>query len=147
MCEKHRVDTVWNLDVAKFMFLLGLETNYRRTSYFDFWEPLSPTIRTILITIRCVLLLSHTCPTLLQTSVGQCFDSELSAHQISDWVYLNISQQRPKFERPFSGSHLEKWGPNNHSILGPLAVEVTVQQIHFIAHIFPTDAVFCLGNF
>ncbi len=36
MCEKHRVDTVWNLDVAKFMFLLGLETNYRRTSYFEF---------------------------------------------------------------------------------------------------------------
>jgi hypothetical protein len=37
LCEKHRVDTVWNLDVAKFMFLLGLETNYRKTSYFDFF--------------------------------------------------------------------------------------------------------------
>jgi hypothetical protein len=94
-----------------------------------------------------VLLLSHTCPTLLQTSVGQFFDSELTAHQMSDWGIYEIIQQRPKFEIPFPGSHLEKWGPNNHSILWPLAVEVTVQRIHFIAHIFPTDAVFYLRNF
>jgi hypothetical protein len=92
LCEKHRVDTVWNLDVAKFMFLLGLETT-ERLVILIFWEPKLPTIRSILITIRCVLLLSHTCPTLLQTSVGQFFDSELTAHQMSDWVYMNISNR------------------------------------------------------
>lgn len=87
MCEKHRVGTVWNLDVAKFMFRLGLETT-ERLVILIFGEPELPTIRT-----RCVLLLSHTWPTLLQTSVGQFFDFELTAHQMSDWVYMNISNR------------------------------------------------------
>jgi hypothetical protein len=89
-------------------------------------------------------------PYLANTATDQCWavlwfwTDRPSDVRLGIYEYI---QQRPKFETPFPGSHLEKWGPSNHSILGPLAVEVTVQRIHFIAHIFPTDAVFYLGNF